>query len=130
MPTGTFTASAVIVGGRQRHHRTRDHFGTEEDDVVVLSAAIGKYAAGTTVATMLADLVARLESLEGSNHRVGSFTASAFIQPVIRANAVIQRTQSGSFTANAVITKGGTLSLNATIRRTQTGSLTANAVIV
>lgn len=113
-----------------RHHRTHDHFGTEDDTTVVLSSAIGKYAAGTTVAAVLADMFARVSSLEGGTHRVFSFTASAFIQPTFRANAVLKKTQSASFTVDAVLTAGGSFRADAVLRKTTSASFTVNAFIV
>jgi hypothetical protein len=57
----------------------------------------------------------------GASTQTGSFTA----------NAVIRRGQSGSFTANAVIkrTQTGSFTANAAIKRGQTGSFTAAAVL-
>jgi hypothetical protein len=49
MPSSSFTASAWIVGGRMRHHRTHDHFGTEPDSAIAISSPIGKGLLGKTV---------------------------------------------------------------------------------
>jgi hypothetical protein len=129
MPSATFTfdadiafkrfsADAVIVGNRLRHDRTNDHTGTQDTTTVVLSDAIGGYAAGTTVQAVLADLAARLVALESSTRRRGSWTVDAFIRPRFVADAVIRRTITPSgFTANAAISLSGP------------GSFTLNAVI-
>lgn len=52
--------------------------------------------------------------------------------PTLSADAVLKRTQSGSFTADAVIkaTVSGSFTADAVTKRTQTGSFTADSVIV
>lgn len=87
-----FFAGAWIIGRRSGHSRFLDHFGTQPDTVVVLDGAIEKYPSGTDVHTVLTDIVARITSLETSNHRVFTFSMGAFIQPYFTASAVVKKT--------------------------------------
>jgi hypothetical protein len=87
-----FTSDAWIIGGRSGHSRFYDHYGTQPDTVVVIDGPVGKFPSGTDVHTVLLDIVSRITELEGGNHRVFSFGAGAFIQPCLRAGAIIQKT--------------------------------------
>lgn len=111
-----FTGDATLVGPRQRHNRTTDHEGTQDDTTVVLSAAIGPYAAGTTVHDYLVALTARLTALEDNVRYWGTFTGNAYIALHWLGNAVLKKTISGTLTGDAVITHGGSFTGNAVIR--------------
>lgn len=130
MPSATFTVDAVVAnrrfslssfisGSRVRHNRTDDHTGTQDSTTVVLSSAIGQYAAGATIQSVLASMATRLVSLESSNHRFATFTFNAFVLPHFWLNAITRRTPTGSFTANAVISLTGpqSFTLNAVVFR-------------
>jgi len=118
------------------HDRTLDHYGTEDTTTAVLSADIGRYPAGTSLQDVLADMVARIESLELGCATHQYVTANAFIANYLTANAVFKKTQDGggspfqfiadasigtgtfsfAFTANAVlrsITSSGTQTITA-----------------
>lgn len=128
-----FTADAVIIGNRLRHDRTLDHNGTQDTTTVVLSSAIGPYPTGTTVQVVLVDFAARLLALESANHVFDDFTVDAFILPHFWINAVVKRTVSGSFTADAVITLVGphSFTVDAAIFRVSSATtFTINAFIV
>jgi hypothetical protein len=84
------------------HNRGLDHYGVEEVSTSVLDAAVGRYAAGTDLQTVLADLINRLDFIETASGTtgsfsgdavivafLGSFTADAFIQPSFTADAFI-----------------------------------------
>lgn len=129
-----FTANAWILGGPWQHHRLRDHYGVETDLFVVLSEDVGPYAAFTPLHFVIEDMVSRILALENGERQAGSFTASAWIatsgtygRGVIFADSVIRRTgMSGSFTVNAVITRGGSFTADAFIQL----AFTADAYIV
>jgi hypothetical protein len=87
-----FSASAWIVGGRSGHSRFWDHYGTEPDTVVVLDGAIEKYPSGAVLHTVLADIVSRITALESGNHVALTFAMGAWIQPCLRANAILFKT--------------------------------------
>jgi hypothetical protein len=118
-----FTVDAWVMGERWRHHRVRDHMGMESDLYVTLSEDVGKYAAYTPIHWVLADLVARITSLEDSNQHRASFVADAWValsgtygHGVLRADSVIRRTgMAGSLLANAVITRGSSFAADAVI---------------
>jgi hypothetical protein len=145
MPTGTlpadaviaprqFTADAWIAGKHWRHHRVYDHYGSDSDLYISLAERIGKYEAFTPIHFVLADMVDRIVSLESSSKQRSSFTADAWIAVsgtweagVIWANSVIFKSGlSGSFTIDAVVTRGGAFTLDAVIVK----SFTVNAFIV
>jgi len=118
-----FTADAWILGGRQRHHRVRDHFGAESDLYVALSADVGPYIAYTPIHWVLSDLVSRIAALENNNRVRSSLTADAFLA----ANGTYGR---GFFTADAVKTETITVAtLTADAVFAYGGSITADAFI-
>jgi len=128
-----FTADAWIMGERQRHHRVRDHFGAESDLYVVLSEDVAPYVAFTPVHWVLSDMVARIAALENNDRVRASFVADAFIaangtygQGYFTADAVFYKAATGSFTADATFTYGGTFTADAFIA----GGITADAFIV
>jgi hypothetical protein len=129
-----FTADAwVMSDGRWRHHRVRDHFGPEDTKYIVLEANAGKYMAGTPVHYIIEDLVLRIEALEKGNREFRSFTVDAFLAVsgtwglgFLTADASIFDTITGTLTADAVITKGGSLTASARFA----GRITAEAFIV
>jgi hypothetical protein len=142
MPSGSFTASAVIHGGRWQHHRLRDHFGVESDLYIVLNERLGPWEEGTPIHFVIDDLLARIEALESANRVQGTFTANAYLlnpgsivessagtwRGIFWADAITKRTMSSSFTAQAWLTGGGKITMNAIIigRR----RFTADAVLV
>lgn len=71
------------------HHRTYDHRGTEDCESVVLSAAIGRYAAGTSLCDVLVSMAERLAQLQGDyNHGFASISLSAWVVPSGGAGAL------------------------------------------
>lgn len=142
MPSGTFTANAIIHGGRWQHHRLRDHFGVESDLYIVLNERLGPWEEGTPIHFVIDDLLARIAQLESANRVQSTFTANAYLltpgsiveeaagtwRGVAWADAVTRRTMSSSFTAGAWLTGGGRLTMDAIIigRRT----FTADAVLI
>ena len=129
-----FTADAWIIGGRQRHHRVRDHFGAESDLYVVLSEDIGPYIAYTPIHWVLADFVERIEALENTNRHRANLTADAFLaangtygQGFFTADAVKAETITvATLTADAVFGYGGTFTADAFLA----GAITMDAYIV
>ncbi len=127
----TFTIDAYIAGARNRHHRTHDHTGFEVDSNVVISQPIGPYPSGTTLATVLAALDARLADLEASQFSTrlrSSFTMDCFIAHYFSVNAIVKRTQTSTFVLDAVLTRGGRYTIDAYIGGG--GTFTVNALIV
>lgn len=147
----SFTGDAYITIGtpgddsiieRWQHHRLRDHFGYESDLYVTLSGRIGPWEEGTPIHYVIEDLLTRMDALEGSTHKVFSFTADAtFLAPggpvettagtwtsVFTGNAIKKRTMTGSFTASAYFDHKGSFTANAWIRFQ--GSFTCNAILV
>ncbi len=129
----TFTADAVLVGGRERHHRDRDHSGYEYDDVIVLSEPVGPYAAGTSLDVVLAALELRMAALEttyysGSTAVLGSFFIDARIGDYFSAYSVILSASSASFSMDALLIRGGSFSLDAVLAGN--GSFTVDALLV
>jgi len=115
-----------------QHNRATDHVDTQDDTTVVLSASIGRYGAGTTLAVVLADFDTRLTALQNRAigvTKAGSFKIDAFVRPVFRANAVLRRTQATSLTANAFIVRGR-IRADATLRRNQVHTFTASAIVL
>lgn len=102
---GEISAGAVITAGLFGHSRQHDHYGTQVDTTVVLSGPIGPFVEGTDLHTVLVWIVDHVGSLEGDVLRVTRFTAGAFIQPTVRANAIIRRPDvPQSAKADAVVT--------------------------
>jgi len=68
--------------GYWQHDRTYDHRGTEDCTTVVLSADIGRYAAGTLLCDVLEDLIRRVSNLQ-TDYTHGFHTAglNAFLAP-------------------------------------------------
>lgn len=127
----TFTLDAYIAGARNRHHRTHDHTGFEVDSNVVISQPIGPYPSGTTLATVLAALDARLADLElrqFSDRSTGSFTLDCFIAHYFSVNAIVKRVRTSSFVLDAVLTRGGRYTIDAYIGGG--GTFTLDALIV
>lgn len=129
MPSGSFTAGADILASLLTHDRTQAHSGTQLDTTVVLSTAIGRYAAGTTVHDVLVDMVSRLASATSVPSFIGSFTADWLVAYAVQANAVILGAGAGSFSADAYVFRGvvGSFTANATKKLVGTGSITAQA---
>lgn len=104
-----------------KHDRTLDHYGVEDDTTTILSANVGRYAAGAILHDVLVDLQERLAFIESSPGTVVmSFTAGAslFISGY-------------SFTADAVIvSKVGSFTANALLVGTARRSLAANAYLI
>jgi len=127
-------ADAWIMVDRWKHHRIRDHFGVESDLYVALSSNVGPYVAYTPIHWVLDDMVSRIEALENNNRRRAEFTADAFIalsgtygRGVVWADAAITKSGlSGSFTADAMVVGGGSLTADAWIQ----AAFTADAYIV
>lgn len=114
-----FSCDAFILGNRLRHDRTLDHTGVQTADTVVLTSTIGPYIAGSTVESVLLSMVNRLNDLDSTNRKFGTFTMNAYIPTHFTLNAVIKRAVSASFTANAVITSAQkNFTANAIIRFT------------
>lgn len=128
-----FTLDGYIIGNRVRHDRTIDHTGVEDTTTVTLSTAIGPYPAGTTVQIVLADLMARLVSLDAGVHSVAHFTLDAVIAAYFSLNAVIYRPTSATFTLDAAISLSGpgTFTLNAALIKPATSAtFTLNGFVV
>jgi len=123
-----FTADAWIVAERWTHDRVRDHHGAESDLNVVLEADIGPYAAYTPIHYVFEGLHDRLVQLESSNRVRSSFTADAVISGnAILADAIIHKPDvTASFTADAVLIRGGSFTADAWIQ----AGFTADAFIV
>jgi len=142
MPNGSFTANAVIHGGRWQHHRLRDHFGVESDLYIVLDERLGPWEEGTPIHFVIDDLLSRIAALESANRVQGTFAANAYLlspgsivesssgtwRGIFWADAITKRTMAGSFTAQAWFTGGGRITMDAIIigRRT----FTADAVLI
>jgi hypothetical protein len=141
----TFSADAIVgtaTAQRWRHHRLRDHFGFESDENVALSAPLGPFPAGTPIHDVVDDLISRLTALESGNHYVFSFTGNGYIlapgtvvetspgtwRGAFFMSAALKKNMTGSFTANAVITRGGRFTANAVIQGPR--SFVAYAVII
>lgn len=57
MPSGTFTASAVVSDGTAiPHYRDRDHTGFESDENIELDEVIGPWGEGTSLHAVLDEL--------------------------------------------------------------------------
>lgn len=111
---GTFGIGAEIVGGVGLHSRADDHFGTQDDTTIILADPIGEYAAGTTLATILADLYDLAAGWEEEPQ--GRFGINAWILPYLTMNAVIRGTQSAAFGIDARISRGGSFGIDAIVR--------------
>ena len=136
----TFTASAWLFGGRQRHHRLRDHFGFEDATNVTLSSPLGPFLEGTPIPDVIEALLSRLDSLESTTKRLASVTADAAIlapggtietssgtwRAVFFMNAVAKKNYFWTFTMEAAIAKQPA-SFTVDARLIQ--AFTANAVI-
>ena len=117
------------------HDRTLDHHGTEDTTTSVLSAAIGRYPAGTTVQEVLADMIGRLTRLE--TYTIGGhyFTANAvLIGEAFSADAIIKNTRSILLVLDAYI-HGWMFTANAVLQATATPetastSFTAQALFI
>ncbi len=128
-----FTANAWIASSTfPQHDRETAHYGTEEDDDVVLVAAIGPYPAGTLLSVFLAGLYGAVTALTSTNPTVASFTASAILSGgALHIDAVKIRTMTGSLTGNAVVALGGSTSFPAdAVIRPAVASLTADAMVI
>lgn len=133
MPTvsSSISANAVVIGPLLRHHRSRDHFGTQDDTTVVLSAAIGPYAAGATLSSVLEDLFDRLVAVSSQENRIGSFTMDVFVVPYFFVNAAKLKVQSGSFTVDAIYGIPATrFDASAAIFKAQSGTFSASSYVV
>jgi hypothetical protein len=142
MPTGTFTVNARFVTTRSKHHRIRDHFGADTDLNVGLSQRVGPWEEGTPLYYVIEDLWARLAVIELGGYVLGSFTCDSVLlsaggwiespagtfRSTALLDAVLKKTISSSFTAGAVMTRGGSFTADASIRGA--GTFTASAVFV
>ena len=159
--SATFTrATTAISGGPTWSGNVVEYPATHLSDVsgndmaadLIYRVASSYVATGQTI-TITATLSAaeRVASTLFSVRvgRTGSFTADAVLKKTITpsftadatlrigrsgsftADAVLRKTASGSFTADAVLFKtlSGSFTANAILRRTQTGTFTADAVI-
>lgn len=123
------TLDAWIVDGRVRHHRARDHFGSEDSRSVALSERIGPYEEQTPVHHVLLDLVARIGRLEAGVIQRSSFTLDSWITDnLLTIDAVIQVLVTRSLTIDAQIIRGGSLTIDAQIVAMR--GLTIDAMIV
>lgn len=104
------------------HDRTAAHTGVEDTQTTVLAGPIGRYAAGTNLHTVLADMVARLAFIEAN-------CGGVFIH-AITANAVIWN--AAGVTADAYIHQGGAavLGADAVIAGSQARTITGNAFLL
>lgn len=126
-----FTADALIVGNRSGHSRLLDHLGTEPDTVVVIDGPIEKYPSGTTVHSLLADVIERITALESGNHVVSNFSAGAMIGPYLTASAIILGSRSQDATMDAEISglrRSGTM--DAMIAVPVSRSMSASAYLI
>lgn len=74
--SSSFLAEAWLADtGLQKHDRSEDHYGTETDADVVLSADIGPYPAGTTLASYLSGLQFLLNAWQKIDLYVFTFLA-------------------------------------------------------
>lgn len=119
------------------HDRTLDHYGTEDTTTTTLSATIGRYAAGTSLQDVLADMIGRVTRLETIDCFGNSFTANAVIARYLVANAVIKKTQSPgglgfSLYADAYLANQFSFTADAVKQAVQheTFSYTADAVFI
>lgn len=120
-----FSVDAVIFGdGRWQHSRIYDHFGTDSDELVVLSRAIGPYPAYTPIKYVLSDIFDRLAQIDSSNRYFADFTIDALVDTsfTITLDARIFGTivQSGSFSIDATYGQGLSFSVDAVLIRTFT----------
>lgn len=126
-----FTADALIVGNRSGHSRLLDHLGTEPDTVVVLDGPIEKYPSGTTVHSLLADVIERITALESGNHVVSSFSAGAVIEPYLTASAIILASRESGVSADAEISSPRrSATADAMISAASGGSMSASAYLI
>ena len=121
--TSTAAFDAWIIGSISRHDRLTAHSGFEADIDITLSGPIGRYPTGTTVRDVLIDLVDRVAAMSNVPPTIGTFSAAAFVQPVIRARAVISAMVAAGATANAVIGYGGSVAADAVIFGPPTGKV-------
>lgn len=126
---GTFGINAEVIGGVGLHSRADDHFGTQDDTTIVLADPIAEYAAGTTLATILADLYGLAAGLEEEPQ--GRLGINAWIHPYLSLDAVIRGPQSAAFGIDARIGRGASFGINAIVReRFVTTQFGINAFIV
>lgn len=141
MPSSTFAADAVIsdrhffadawiIGSRLRHDRQLDHFGTILDTSVVINGPIGQYPSGTQVHTVLLDMWGRLAAVENGTLRTRMFSADAYIQPNFKANAVLFKTISATFTMDARFGRAGSFTADSKIIGTYSATFAAYAYLI
>jgi hypothetical protein len=120
---------AWVIGGRHRHHRQRDHFGADSDLYVALEEPLGPWQAGTPIHYVLQDLFARINVLTSSNHNIRVATLDALVltpstdsilvvvpgtgRGVKTLDALVFKKPTSTFTLNARVTRGGSVTLNA-----------------
>lgn len=125
----TLTLDSWIVDSRVRHHRLRDHFGSDDSMAVALSQRIGPYEAQTPIHHVLLDMVNRIGRIESGVIQRSSITIDAWITTNrLAIDAIIRASRSGSIVMDAEIFVGGRLAMDAWIQPTAT--LTMDAVIV
>jgi predicted Zn-dependent protease with MMP-like domain len=136
-----FSADAWVIGGRSKHDRFYDHFGTEPDSVIALSGPVDKWPTGTDLHTVLVDIFARLALLETASHKVSAFSAAAWIRPHLTVDAIIRKVgvttdpfgNTVHFHIDAVITnsrRNGSFSAAAAIITSDPTHFTADAFLI
>lgn len=125
----SLTIDAWIIDGRVRHHRARDHFGSEDSMSVALSQRIGPYEEQTPIHWVLLDLVNRIGRLEAGVIKRSSFTIDAWvIDTTIAIDAWIRATPQQQLSIDAEIMPGGRLTIDAWVQVAR--NLTIDAIIV
>lgn len=111
------------------HDRTALHSGTDQDLVVLLADAVGGYATGTDLHTVLAAIEELLSSRESTARIVSLFSLSAInrrTESFSRTfDAIVRATIGASFTLDSVIMP--TFSLNAIVLRVSSASFALDA---
>jgi hypothetical protein len=137
MPSSTKTLDSWVIGGRHRHHRTRDHFGADSDLYITIEQPIGPWGSGTPVKYVLEDLYARMATLTSAtrNNRVASLNAFVLApsttsggRGVKPLNAIVFKNVSNSITLNCMVTKGGFATVDAVVA--SRGTLYLNAFVI
>lgn len=127
---------------RHRHHRQRDHFGSDSDLYVGIDGPIGPWEQYTPVKYVLEDLYSKMATLASSNRHVATFAVNAYvlapgstvgsvpgnIRSIFTVKATVKKAGAGSFIIYAIVIKGGNFTINAWVRGH--GTLTINAFVV
>lgn len=136
-----FTLNAWAIGGRHRHHRTRDHFGADSDLYVVIDEPVGHWLAGTPVKYVIEDLYDRIIRLMSYDHHIRVAYINAYVMaPTIGIevdgtvrtfmwlNAVTQASLTSTFTLRALVIHGGACTIDAWV--SASGTATLNSYVV